>query len=65
MRKQIEVAPGVMVWDDEYEERFGWLDLEQYKQRMSPELFKVFVRHMGAIPGHPDLDVCKLCEIPE
>jgi hypothetical protein len=54
------VAPGVAVDSDEYEKRYGALDLEGLRNRMSPELFKAFVRHIGSIPGHPDLDVSEI-----
>jgi hypothetical protein len=54
---QVVVAPGIVVGGDEYKERYGDIDLEQYRQQMSPELFKAFVRHIGCIPGKPDLEL--------
>src|SRR4030042_1018930 len=47
----VVVAPGIMVLADEYEKRYGGIDLEQFRQRMSSDLFKAFVRHIGSIPG--------------
>jgi len=61
----IVVAPGIVVSGDEYEQRYGDIDLEQYKQQMSPELFKAFVRHIGRIPGTPDLDLADIVATPE
>ena len=63
--KAVVVAPGIMVWEDEYEKRYGGIDLERFRQQMPPDLFKAFVRHIGSIPGHPDLDVNELATIPE
>jgi len=53
----IVVAPGIAVQASEYEERFGGIDLEYYREHMSPELFKAFVRHIGAIRGRTDLNI--------
>ena len=62
---QIVVAPGIVVGGDEYELRYGGIDLEQYRQQMSQELFKAFVRHIGCIPGTPDLDLGDIVTTPE
>jgi hypothetical protein len=59
------VAPGILVRGDEFEERYGGIDLEGLRGRMTPALFKAFVRHIGSIPGRPDLDVDKISAIPE
>lgn len=61
----VVVAAGIMVWADEYEQRYNGIDLEGFRHRMSPELFKAFVRHIGSIPGHPDLDISAVTTIPE
>ena len=58
--EKILVAPGILLGKKEYEERFGNIDLEYYRKQMPPELFKVFVRHAGSIPGKPKLDVVEL-----
>ena len=57
---KILVAPGILLGNKEYEERFGNIDLEYYRKQMPPELFKVFVRHTGCIPGTPKVDVVEL-----
>jgi len=57
---KILVAPGIPMGNKEYEERFGNIDLEYYRKQMPPELFKVFVRHAGSIPGKPKVDVVEL-----
>ena len=61
----VVVAPGIMVRADEFEERYGGIDLQGLKARMTPALFKAFVRHIGSIPGRPDLDVDEISAIPE
>lgn len=61
----VVVAPGIVVGSEEYKQRYGSIDLEQYKQQMSPELFKAFVRHIGRIPGTPDLDLDDIVTTPE
>ena len=58
--EKILVAPGILLGKKEYEERFGNIDLEYYRKQMPLELFKVFVRHAGSIPGKPKLDVVEL-----
>ena len=59
------VAPGVIVSRDEYEERYGCLDLERYRQAMSPDVFEAFVRFIGGIPGRPDVDIVEITSMPE
>ena len=61
----IVVAPGIAVRSDEYEERYAGIDLEGLRGRMTPAMFKAFVRHLGSIPGRPDLDVDEIATIPE
>ena len=61
----IKVAPDYYVKKSEYQRRFGEIDLEYYRQRMSPELFTAFVRHMGVVPGSPGLDVVELTTLPD
>lgn len=53
----IVITTGIAVQASEYEERFGGVDLEYYREHMSPELFKAFVRHIGSIEGRPDINV--------
>jgi len=61
----VVVAPGIMVRPNEYEERYGGIDLEGLRDRMTPALFRAFVRHIGAVPGRPDLDVNEIARMPE
>lgn len=61
----VVVAPGIVVGSEEYKQRYGSVDLEQYRQQMSPELFKAFVRHIGRIPGTPDLNLGDIVTTPE
>lgn len=53
----IVVATGIAVRAGEYEERYGSIDLEYYRENMSPEMFKAFVRNIGCIRGRADLNV--------
>lgn len=53
----IVVAPGIAVQAGEYEERYGSIDLEYFREHMSPEMFKAFVRHIGSIRGRTDLNI--------
>ena len=53
----IVVAPGIAVTAGEYEERYGSIDLEYYREHMSPEMFKAFVRNIGCIRGREDLNI--------
>jgi len=62
---QTVVAPGIVVGGEEYKQRYGGIDLEQYRHQMSPELFKTFVRHIGRIPGTPGLDLSDIVTTPE
>lgn len=61
----VTVAPGIIVRAAEYEERYAGIDLEGLRARMTPTLFEAFVRHIGSIPGRPDLDVDEMAAIPE
>ncbi len=47
----VEIFPGYSVSKDEYELRFGKVDLAYIRSRLKPEVFKVFIMGMGAIPG--------------
>ncbi len=60
----IAVAPGIAVETDEYQKRYGSVDLEEYRQQMPPELFKVFVRHIGRVPGTTDLNLGDVVSTP-
>lgn len=51
------VAPGIAVRASEYEARFAHLDLESLKNRLTPQAFRAFVRHIGIIQGPDDVDV--------
>lgn len=53
----IVVAPGIALQAGEYEERYGSIDLKYYREHMSPEMFKAFVRHIGSIRGRTDLNI--------
>jgi len=59
------VAPGILVRAHEFEERYGGIDLGALRSRMTPAIFKAFVRHIGSVPGRPDLDVDEISAIPE
>ena len=62
---QVLVAPGILVRSNEYEQRYGGIGLEQLREQLSPELFKVFVRHIGSIPGDSNLDINFIATVPE
>ena len=51
------VAPGVAVRASEYAIRYAHLDLEAIRQRLAPEVFRAFIRHIGVIEGPDDVDV--------
>ncbi|MEP6637406.1 MAG: hypothetical protein ABJB97_11830 [Acidobacteriota bacterium] len=51
------VAPGVMVRDSEYAARYSHLDLGALRQRLTPEKFLAFVRHIGFLEGRDGVDV--------
>lgn len=53
----VYVAPDLYVTRSEYQRRFGDIDLDYYRQRMTPAIFLAFVRHLGAVPGSPDRSV--------
>jgi hypothetical protein len=61
----VVVAPGIILCASEYKERFGGIELDEYRKRMSPEVFEVFVRYIGSIPGRSTLDVGTITAIPE
>ena len=61
----IKVAPDFFVKKSEYQRRFAEVDLDYYRQRMTPKLFTAFVRHMGVVPGSPGLDVVELTTLPD
>ena len=64
-RPLVTVAPGIVVGVDEYEERFGRLDLDALREKMPPAVFKAFIRHVGAVSGRADLEVDKMSRIPD
>ena len=64
-RARVVVAPGIAVDAEEYEIRYGQLDLEGLRSNIAPELYQAFVRHIGVIHGWEDLDVASVAEIPE
>jgi hypothetical protein len=53
----IVVARGIAVEANEYEERYGGIDLEYYREHMSAELFRAFVRRIGSIKGRADMNI--------
>ena len=65
MPSLIVVARGIAVQASEYEERYGAIDLEYYREHMSPELFRAFVRRIGSIKGRPDLNIGEFVDNPE
>lgn len=65
IQPHVLVAPGILVPGDEYKKRFGTIDLEEYRRKMSPGLFRVFVKHIGSISGMSKLDIQKLLSNPE
>lgn len=54
------VAPGIIVRAAEYEARYSFLNLPEFRLRMSPEVFRAFVRHIGGIEGPDNVDVNQL-----
>lgn len=60
VKPHILVIPGMLLPSDEYNKRFGAIDLEYYRGKMTPDLFRVFVRHIGLITGLQKLDIEKL-----
>jgi len=56
------VAPGIAVRASEYEARFAHLDLETLRNRLTPEVFRAFIRHIGIIQGPDDVDVNMLVD---
>ena len=61
----ILVAPGIAVQTSEYEERYGAIDLGYYREHMSPELFRAFVRRIGSVKGRTDLDIGEFVDTVE
>jgi len=61
----IVVATGIAVQAGEYTERYGSIELEYFREHMSPEMFKAFVRHIGSIKGRPDLNIGEFVDTPE
>jgi hypothetical protein len=61
----VVVAPGIIVTVGEYEERYGGIDLGELRGRMTPGVYKAFVRYIGSIRGREDLDVNVITEIPD
>jgi hypothetical protein len=63
--KWVMLVPGMAVRTDEYEERFGGVDLDRLRTRMTPELFAAFVRQVGTVTGRADMDVTDFADSPE
>jgi hypothetical protein len=60
------VAPGIVVSSEEYERRFGGIDLDTFRRTMPAEVFAAFVRHLGAIDGRGDqTDVVEISSVPD
>lgn len=57
MEELIEVCPGYSVTKEEYRRRFDGIDLEHFRQQMTPQLFEVFVKTVGIVEGC-GLDPC-------
>ena len=62
--ERILVAPGMVVGRAEYDLRFAGLDIDRLRRSMAPALFEAFVRHIGVIPGHPNLDINAVTDVP-
>lgn len=60
----VVVASGIAVEADEYEERYGGIDLEYFRAHMSPEMFKAYVRHIGSIKGSLELNISEFVDTP-
>ena len=60
------VAPGIAVRASEYAIRYGHLDLDGLRTRLTSEAFRAFVRHIGIFRGPEGLDVDQIVgeEIP-
>jgi len=61
----IVVAEGIAVQAREYEERYDGIDLEYYREHMSPEMFRSFVRRIGSIRGRPDINIGEFANTTE
>lgn len=59
------VAPGVIVRPRDYEARYGSINLEGFRHRMRPEVFRAFVRHIGLIEGVQGFDINELADRSE
>lgn len=62
---QMLAAPGVLMTRDEFAARFGGFPLDEYRARMTPEAFRVFVRFAGLVPAGPSLDLVQTSRLPE
>jgi len=47
----VEVYPGFTVTREDYQCRFGGVELDYYQQRMKPDVFRSFVKSMGTVRG--------------
>ncbi len=47
----VEIYPGFRVTREECQRRFGGVDLDYYRTRMKPHIFRSFVNSMGTIRG--------------
>jgi len=61
----VVVARGIAVQASEYEERYGGIDLEYYREHMSAGLFRAFVRRIGSIKGRADVNISESVDTPE
>lgn len=48
---RIEVYPGFAVTREEYQRRFGGVDLDYFRKHMKPDMFRSFVQSMGTVRG--------------
>ena len=61
----IEIAPGVIVRAERREERFASVELGALQNKMRPEAFAAFVKHIGVVSGREDLDVVEISRPPD
>jgi hypothetical protein len=59
------VATGVVLPAAAIAARFAGLPLDDYRARMRPEVFDVFVRHLGLIHGDETLDVVRAADLAD
>lgn len=64
LRNVYVVAPGFVITSGDYQRRFEGLPIEEYRDRMPPEVFEAYIRYVGLIDGGPDLDVVEAANVP-